>query len=551
MAFGIRIGSEFLHIAEDATLQLEINHDIWDAADPVDIIGTFTIPITVALDPHNNRLLQYPSRLDSGYTLLADREVWLYIGGGSGAGLPYRKGNLYVRSSGRREASIMITIGSAPTLRSTKFTDLDLPVIDEGFLGKSIQDHAKDTLVSPSSWNHAFLPVYNEVYNTSPPDQTINQDEYRERFINRYDTATGKVGDTYAYNQVFTPFLKVKYLLELIASHLGIHLDDQLITGTDLELLYVYNNFNIYEIDIPDDGEDPTTYDTGWSTSIDYANHVPDLSLSEFLKAIAKTFFATITISSDRLTIQPLVDAINRSTVFDWTSVAGHDYTKRQLEDLPKQYEYEDMYKESIPMGSTYDEEVKLFWSRDRRRVYTQSFDVLETQGDDDPYVMPASPMRMFPYAPVMPRADVGGRSTFVDDNLAEDPTFTTAETSYKEIEMMIYRGRIGGLTADLPYSSNNAYDPRIDDDNDQWHSLLLTGPRSINELYAAPVIDMVNNQMAVDRQIDLDIKDILNIQPTDKVRIENLHYFVKTIRLQITQSDISPASCTLLRVNV
>ncbi len=561
MAFGIRIGSEFLHVSPDATLQLEINHDIWAPADPVDIIGTFTIPITVSLDPHNNRLLKYPSRLDSGYTLLADEEVWLYIGEGAGAGLPYRRGELYVRGAGRDSAKIMLTIGTSLNLKSTKFTDLDLPVIDTGFLGKSIQAHAKDTAVSPAQWNHIFFPVLNRSFIGQKNVSAI------ESMQNYYkDGAFGE--DDYDLNLIVTPFLKVQYLLQVIADHLGVSLNDQLIAGTDLENLCVYNNYNAYEVIEPEtDGVAPVI---GWPDEIAYSNHVPSGTLSDFLKIIAKQFFCSVTITNDELIIRPLIDSVVLPPSADWTTKSSHSYNKSQLESVPKYYYYlTDFTEETIPVNAIYDPAVGLYYSEITRqrpsgpnstvtitiRNYHRNYEHLVADGISDAAPMAARPINMLPMfvdgRQPTPEISIGGTGTFVYQDALGDLTYTTAENQINDVILMIYRGiyTIDGFS--YPFASNNAWDPTTDSINSAWHSLLIDGDEGIGSRFGAPVVDMLKDQMQVERDVKLSITDILNIKPTDKVRIENLHYFVSRIRLQITLSDISVATCTLLRVNV
>jgi hypothetical protein len=148
-----------------------------------------------------------------------------------------------------------------------------------------------------------------------------------------------------------------------------------------------------------------------------------------------------------------------------------------------------------------------------------------------------------FPYT--LPRVDhaLNIKLKF-DDEVVEN----TAELG--SIRLMIYRGMRtdAGPGNSYPYANATAYDPATQSESFD-HSLHYDGEKGIYKLYGENWMDFLKKKKIVTMRLKLTVADILNHKESDKVRIGNMNYFVKSMRINVSGSGLGLTECELVSI--
>jgi hypothetical protein len=112
-----------------------------------------------------------------------------------------------------------------------------------------------------------------------------------------------------------------------------------------------------------------------------------------------------------------------------------------------------------------------------------------------------------------------------------------------------MYRGlRTAPNLGTYPYANATAYDPANEADTFD-HSLHMDGVKGIYERYGKEWIYFMMRKKVVTRRMNLSILDVLNYRDTDKVRIDTMIYFIKSMRLSFSDDGMDPVECELVSI--
>jgi hypothetical protein len=170
------------------------------------------------------------------------------------------------------------------------------------------------------TYNYTFFPVKN-------PDFYSDKNATYNGYINYY--SGGKfVGNSldgagfFAYN--ICPFLYLQFVLKAAFNASGLNIAGNILSDADFKKIVIYNNYALDNMLYTQTG---TLQGNNWMTKIKYKNHVPDISVGEFLKAVRSTFFLAYMISNENaeVNVKTLEEIITSSDYEDWTNIASPD----------------------------------------------------------------------------------------------------------------------------------------------------------------------------------------------------------------------------------
>ena len=209
----------------------------------------------------------------------------------------------------RAGGEIEVTLVANP-LRDTRDIRLpELPLGGERPYGTSTA--ARNALMvatanDPDGHDFVFCPVSAPFFFAEPPDGVAGQET---SWQNRYDLGTGFA----LAGGPVTPFPKVRYVLgQLVNQVAGWHFDNAWQVPAELARLCFYSNADLHDVD----GTDRVLPDT-----FDLAGHVPDLTGGELFKQLAELFCLGVFTNpfSRTITLRSLDRVLQAAPAHDWT----------------------------------------------------------------------------------------------------------------------------------------------------------------------------------------------------------------------------------------
>lgn len=131
------------------------------------------------------------------------------------------------------------------------------------------------------------------------------------------------------WENTFIPFYRVRYILDRIAAEAGIVdiiFDFNAAEAADLDDLLVWNNYCLDQV-YKNENFGANTFKNGYTTEINPANHVPDMTALEFLNRIAKSFNCHFIFREERLFFTPNLRQIELPEK-DWTAYTQPYYER-------------------------------------------------------------------------------------------------------------------------------------------------------------------------------------------------------------------------------
>ncbi len=596
MAFGLKIGTTFLDMLPSTQLTLEINTELWVTGEPSIQLGSFTYPFDLPLTVTNRKLLRYPDRIDAYTTPVVIENVVLYIGEGASVGAPYRTGRLFVRKATETTCNVAFIVDGLSNKNNLKFEDIDMgvfnlaPPLDLA----AIMDH---TTTDPLDQPFIFFPVWNETlykeYEGTDNITKFSDGYFGSRTMNHYISGWRFDSEADAIRQCnacITPFLRLEYVLDRIADQIGYTLVNDFI-GTDEELrrIVIFNNKSINDLELV------------YKWKIRYNEHLPkDMLITDFLKNIAKWAFCGLFVNHTAkvITIRPYKLVLAAAVRHNWTSRTLDGYEVEQDNVLPKTIKYGtdgsdayfnnnfvttapliadgavitdyyepggnpnshsliDGYYHVIRDNTIMRYDPSRTFLHEQWKKWSHRFAAVEVGGRGESWEIPVIPMWQesgspsplaFVYRYCIPRADIPLNIDLNMDTTDEEVSVHNAELS--SIRLTIYRGMkdyVGG-SGQYPYANSNAYDPATEDETYN-HSLHLDGDKGMYNTYARDWIEFMKYKKIVKRKLRLRVADLMNHQEFDKVRIGNMNYFVKSIKITVTSGGLSVADCDLVTI--
>lgn len=543
---GIRINGGFLDLFPGTRLTFEFNNMALMATDSDDIIPTsYSFPVDIPLSENNKDLIGHPEVIENTATLLKDHPCQIY------AGNFLWNGKITIRNalrSGRASrARMYIIINPAADLQDFSLIDVDYGG-DIDISSPSPTGHAKATTTSPLNQGYIFFPVYNPKFFLGDDD---DPGTHTSKFQNYYNVSSQTFTDA-ADQQNAMPFIRVEHLLQKIFDHIGVPLVNNWMSTDELRKLCLYNNHSIYTA-------------AGWPDAIDLVNHVPDMPANEFVRKLLQLF--GIGLFNDpfdfSVTLEPMRDLIGGEHKHDWTAKAAAQYEISGPGDVFGIFCH----------GADENDESFELYTGPPLLVAGEVDSIGDIPNDGLPYYVIDQNGY---YAVVGATLVFVGKEYFQQDTglstekftnelapLFMAPQFLTTgaggagETWFMPIihnggkhdvygmdydfaaRLMFYRGIIQTTSgSDYPFANNQAWNPY---GNLTWNnSLLWTRDNNIYDTWLSELINMTHNQKEVKMDLNLHMRDILNFKFQDKVRIRNMNYFVKKLRITFSGSRIT-----------
>ncbi|MGN6477250.1 MAG: hypothetical protein ACTHKV_08490 [Flavipsychrobacter sp.] len=302
----IKIGNEDLDLLPGTQLEIERENPFVQFDDKV--VGEFSLPFTVPASPKNLRLLNYAGLLQARHNssgvdaIVYDNGVQHSIGK-----VKIEKANIQLNRGDRGTISCYYLTGISrfyQEIKDKRLRDIDMGG-DRTFSwdnyarnGSGFWGHIHKVIDAPagygsSGYDYAFYPVANDDFTWTASTTTIESG-----VINNMQYGGGTVNFTHtgADNRdanIITPFPYLKYVLERIAAYIGWQFQGDVLNDPQFLKITLENNRAIdWAYYIParivilgNDGYKPKP-----SVSFNLSNHLPDVTISEFLLALRNRF---------------------------------------------------------------------------------------------------------------------------------------------------------------------------------------------------------------------------------------------------------------------
>jgi hypothetical protein len=582
MAFGFKVNNDFLDLYPGSTVSFVKNTELWVTGDPTINEGSYTFPVDVPLNEKNKRLLGYPDRIDRLGPMRILEDVTLYIGHGLSIGIPYFSGKLYIKESTRDTAKVFMTTDGLNSKKDIKFADVNIgeyniptPLPLPGLMNL--------TTLNPLDYDFIFFPVRNDSLTTEERIAVWNvggwfHNAYSENSASWNFDFTGS-GLGIENNNIITPFLRLEVIIEKVCEALGYTFVNNWLLHEEQRLICIYNNKSISSVD------------DFYYTIIRYNEHLPSgMTLTDFLIKIAKWQFVGLFIDeiSKTITMTPYRDVVKLDAAHDWSSRALRDYNVASDTSLVRSVGYspdssdayssnnygqndatlesgaviEDWFNRFNPIPplvamsgyylSYIDRSIRyrkpgpVGWS-----IVQHIFKSITVGGQGADFLSDVVPLFDFydkDWRIATPRADI--RPTMELRIYDEDDELIRADlsNSLNTIRPMIYRGMRTINQNPMPYANSSPYDPANEADTFEY-SLHYDGEKGIYERYGREWLEFLKSKKIVKQNINLKLQDILNFREWHKVRIENMNYFVKSMKITVTQNGIQPTECELVTI--
>lgn len=141
---------------------------------------------------------------------------------------------------------------------------------------------------------------------------------------------TNGYGVEYGWKTTYVPFVRLRHVLDLIATELGIDdivFDIPTAQAADLNSLLIYNTLSLDQLRLENSVVHGEEEKNGFATSITLADHVPDYTAAELLDRIKGTFNLNLRFERNKLFLRKnLQQTINPAQ--DWTSIINPRYER-------------------------------------------------------------------------------------------------------------------------------------------------------------------------------------------------------------------------------
>lgn len=351
-------------------LSFELNNQVFSTGSADILPGSFTFPVTVPLTPSNRIELDFPeliNRADTssggastnsatkwfpniGTVKPRDIEgVWVEL-----YNVPMFTGTLRVRSATPKSASVTIILNPVRKLKDLYLTDIDLGAdIFMGGNAATWNSEMKDAADTPEDFNFVFFPVYNKDRNGY--EFTFDDPDHGSRpYWNNYNTVSEEFD--FASGGI-VPFAKLQYLLQQIfaAEDTGYAFQNAWQESTELKRIYLFDNTDVRVLN-----------DSGVPSLTDYfnlRNHVPRVKCVDLLKMVIAQWglglFTNIFNKSIRLV--PLQGLLSRQPQRNWTAYAVGSVLIEEPGTQPVYFNYDQ--PAPLPITETEADNLQMFQS--------------------------------------------------------------------------------------------------------------------------------------------------------------------------------------------
>lgn len=554
---GISIDGAFLDLFANTSIGFELNSPIF-LSESTDIIpGSYSFPFSIPNNTRNRSILNSPAVIDNAAPTLSAENVEIRV-----HGIWLFSATAYIKQASPAGIQLYLIVTNLESLKDRQLNEI--PLGGDRSIGPDAPAHAKLTAQNPESYDYAFFPIYN-------PD-FWGVEEHPGGFLaeiqNPYDSNLNIFREE-DDALVAMPFCRLDYLLQQMFADQSLSLQNDFQTITELQRLYVYNNYSIYT-------------DAGaWSTTINLQNHVSESIAADFIKGLGKNFCLGWFYSpfNKEVRLVPLKDLIVENHSFDWTSKAARDYTISierffpgvfcyqssidQMESILLEYPVEIVGEELTVADAVTAGGPGYYYI-----ISTNSYRYIPLTGPDPAYDKKTKICKDTGYNEEELASQVG--TMYMDEttlNYGSDVLpilrynfgpFVRIPGTYPPLQqknpmpdkLIFYRGmQLNNFLEQYPLASNNVYDQNALNLAGVEYSLLWDRDEGLYKKWWEPWHLMLQEQKQVSRILRLDIDDLLAFTFDKKVRIENMDFFVKKLSVSISANGLAPVAAELVSV--
>ena len=321
---------EALELFPDTRIDINISSNLWDFNN---LKGSYSLPLNIPTTAKNKRLFGYP-RLTTGRASYHNCIIYMN-------GLFFKSGQIEILDIENDYYSITIffDLSMYNDKIYNKLNEIDIYGGDKSFDWTTYSPYSPDVseFALPKIKNYNYFSWFN--FNIV--NETHDVDSIKYRWL---------VGTN---NRTYYPVVPMPYLSQVLAyilDYLDLNTDENFFDGEELQKLIIINNKEMSDIDDTfDEGEQWYTYYYNEITSYNLKNHMPDISIAKFLKAIRAFFGVTLLIVNGKIIIKTLKSVLASSAYTDITNKASTAHKKIIVEAPQK---------------------LKLNWSRDEESLW-------------------------------------------------------------------------------------------------------------------------------------------------------------------------------------
>jgi hypothetical protein len=371
-------------------------------------------------------------------------------------------------------------------------------------------------------------------------------------------------------------------LLDKIFLRTGYVFKNEFQTNEELDNLVMYSNTYLYSKD-------------GIASTINLRDHVPSITCTDYLKRISSTFCLGIFLDTATKVIRliPLQKVLSAPAKHDWTNKVHHGYTiDHKLAEVPADFAYAedsrdsrfawlnslqppttfqvvDTYAEMFAgSGNYYVKNLESYWQRGARTFMMykslgiapseEIFSKKRGQADTNP---PRMETQMQPLIDVfaysikpphtynqLPRIDQPGTVEYKDGKDDDDVDIWKEQRSEMPVRFTFYRGIYeDGAGNNYPMGCAIRYDA-INNELGQY-SLNWDGDNGVYATWWRRWHNMLLYGKHISRRITLSPSDLNSFQFDHKVRIGNMDYIIKSIKVNVGSNGLLPCDVSMVSV--
>lgn len=571
MKLGIKIKGEYLQLAQNTSIPLDIQSPLFFGDRDPDIIpGTIAYNFTIPITSHNKRLLNHPEHLDNAEPMISKEPCEIEFENDT-----IFTGILRVKSAPQSKVYTTTFIG-AESGNLNDFKTRKLSTIDfegERTMGTdnaTVLAHANDTASNPQDYDYIFGPV--KVDQDQSADVYMINNYYNNTFFRAGADANGFT------RSALIPFVKATYILKRIFLDKGFFIENFMEQAgyEEFDNLVLFNNYSTDEIDTL---SDPIEFDDlATSLNINLQNHVPDITINKAIKDIIQPFGGVLLIDQvgKVAKITNYQSILKKQNYVDWTDkVLNNPVKEEKYSDIPVGLNYthtssdgiSGFYDIDISNNTVLDPVEKTTDLTSTDPLYhvrlVHSLNQYFYNGDSSSVVWRYLAKKLNPEAVGESYINLTADTVFMEYTPTSllgsfpihTPVFITKYISpinqgtskINKTILMFYRGfDTQSNGQQYPFISNNVYNRsqvKIAD-----YSLLCDGEYGLFNTWWKDWLFLINSAIPVTFYARLKKKDLVNFDFSRKLKIGDHQYFVKRIQTTLTTSEVKLSKLELIK---
>ena len=549
---GIKIKKTFLKLFATTSFSFELGNTAY-LGDAIDTISNGLIFSTdIPSDYPNDFLLNYPFKVDNALDFVKDEPCEVYKNG-----RVIFLGSLTVKKALKGKITIHIAINSIAELKSKKLKEMDFGSFPLLNATSPLEDYFGSTCYNPDNFNWIFHPVWNKgMYpDANKPYPTHGLDEFQNIWVQDGISLLGKV--QFSDGGIASPFMKLKYVLKKVFETNGYTFQNEFQNTKELDLMTLYSNTSVMDSE-------------GFANIGDFQlkDAAPSGTPSDLIGKLCRLFALQLDVNmfDKTVSLTPFKDLLNRPAAHDWTKKLIKITEITENPNYPTSFTWKRGTDWALP---SVDELFSLprfveSTTRVQKGLYALGDDQWEYFDSDPNDVTNYESQRAILHDSV----NIGGVKsewesdlhTLSDCKVSTTPRYMPAINQKIEfrdkdkvecpIRLMMFRGMREGASGIIyPFASaeTQSMDDRVSkigwdffggitippqyEPVNAEYSYTWEGDTGIYNRFHKDVHTFLKNKKDVSAQFYLSLDDIIGFHFSQKVRVQNMEYFIKNMK--------------------